>query len=157
IGALVDLGADATRLEQQLATLGLSGYHLHFSRGQRGSVSGVKFDVHLAHDHEHGDHAEAHLAHTHEHEHGEQHHHGHTHAHHHEHGHSGSHDHVHEHERTFTDIKHLIQASTLSSWVKEKSIAVFHRVAVAEGKIHGVPADRVHFHEVGAVDSIIDI
>ena len=157
IGALIDLGADSTRLEQQLATLGLDGYHLHFTRGQRGSISGVKFDVHLAQDHEHAGHTEAHVTHTHEHEHGEHHHHGHSHSHHHEHGHSSSHDHSHEHERTFVEIKHLILASTLSPWVKEKSIAVFHRVAVAEGKIHGVPADRVHFHEVGAIDSIIDI
>src|SRR5262249_52528759 len=47
--------------------------------------------------------------------------------------------------------------SSLSDWAKEKSIAVFHRIAVAEGKIHGLPPDRVHFHEVGAVDSIVDI
>ena len=64
---------------------------------------------------------------------------------------------AHEHGRNFTDIRALIQKSTLSKWVKEKSIAVFHRVAVAEGKIHGHPPEEVHFHEVGAVDSIVDI
>ena len=63
----------------------------------------------------------------------------------------------HIHGRTFTDIRALIQNSRLSSWVKEKAIAVFHRVAVAEGKIHGHPPEKVHFHEVGAVDSIVDI
>src|SRR5207245_461664 len=51
----------------------------------------------------------------------------------------------------------LINQSGLSDWVKEKSTAVFHRIAVAEGKIHGLPAEQVHFHEVGAVDSIVDI
>ena len=51
----------------------------------------------------------------------------------------------------------MIQRSALSDWVKQKSIAVFHRIAVAEGKIHGLPPEQVHFHEVGAVDSIMDI
>jgi uncharacterized protein (TIGR00299 family) protein len=51
----------------------------------------------------------------------------------------------------------MILSSGLSEWVKERAIAVFHRVAVAEGKIHGQPPEKVHFHEVGAVDSIVDI
>ncbi len=54
-------------------------------------------------------------------------------------------------------IRGLIETSTLSEWVKSKSIAVFHRVAVAEGKVHGLPPESVHFHEVGAIDSIVDI
>lgn len=82
----------------------------------------------------------------------------------HEHGHEHHHEHAgsetgapHTHGRNFADIRALIQKSALSKWVKEKSIAVFHRVAVAEGKIHGHPPEEVHFHEVGAVDSIVDI
>jgi len=63
----------------------------------------------------------------------------------------------HEHSRNFTDIKQLISRSKLSEWVKTRSIAVFQRVANAEGKIHGRSAAAVHFHEVGAVDSIVDI
>jgi pyridinium-3,5-bisthiocarboxylic acid mononucleotide nickel chelatase len=51
----------------------------------------------------------------------------------------------------------VVAHSSLSDWVKQKAIAVFHRIAVAEGKIHGLPPDQVHFHEVGAVDSIVDI
>jgi uncharacterized protein (TIGR00299 family) protein len=78
------------------------------------------------------------------------------HEHHHEH--AGSETGApHGHGRTFADICALIQKSKLSKWVKDKSIAVFHRVAVAEGKIHGHPPEEVHFHEVGAVDSIVDI
>jgi uncharacterized protein (TIGR00299 family) protein len=51
----------------------------------------------------------------------------------------------------------LISTSSLSEWVRQKALAVFQRVAEAEGKIHGLPLDEVHFHEVGAMDSIIDI
>ena len=59
--------------------------------------------------------------------------------------------------RTFAEIKKLIGRSKLSAWVKKKSVAVFQRIAEAEGKIHGLPPEQVHFHEVGAVDSIVDI
>jgi uncharacterized protein (TIGR00299 family) protein len=142
IGALVDLGVEPRALEQELAKLGLKEYHLHFDRAQRGSIAGVKFDVHLAGDH-------GHAPHTHEHEHGHTHSHSHTHSH--------THPHEHEHSRSFIEIKELIRHSPLSDWIKEKAIAVFHRIANAEGKIHGLPPERVHFHEVGAVDSIVDI
>lgn len=54
-------------------------------------------------------------------------------------------------------IRGMIEGSTLSDWVKSKAVSVFHRVAVAEGKVHGLPPESVHFHEVGAVDSIVDI
>lgn len=59
--------------------------------------------------------------------------------------------------RRFSDIKDLIRAGTLSPSVRDKSIAIFESIAVEEGKIHGCPAEEVHFHEVGAVDSIVDI
>jgi pyridinium-3,5-bisthiocarboxylic acid mononucleotide nickel chelatase len=61
------------------------------------------------------------------------------------------------HHRGFTDIRQMIESSRLSSWVKEKSIEAFRRLAEAEAKIHGLPPEKVHFHEVGAVDSIVDI
>jgi pyridinium-3,5-bisthiocarboxylic acid mononucleotide nickel chelatase len=61
------------------------------------------------------------------------------------------------HHRGFDDIRRMIESSPLSSWVKEKSIEAFRRLAEAEAKIHGLPLEKVHFHEVGAVDSIIDI
>jgi uncharacterized protein (TIGR00299 family) protein len=141
IAALLDLGVDAAKLERELKKLKLDGYHLHIARGQKSAIAGMKFDVHLAHDHEHG------------HDHGH-HHHDHEHPHQHEHDH---HDHGHDEQRNFAEIKQIISRSKLSVWVKQKSIAVFHRIAEAEGKIHGQPADEVHFHEVGAVDSIVDI
>ena len=136
LGAMIDLGVDAPALEAELAKLNLDGYQLHVSRKSKANIEGVKFDVHLlpakGGNHEHS----------------------------HEHGHSHSHSHDdngHSHERNFADIQSLITDSSLSGWVKEKSIAVFRRVAEAEGKVHGMSPDEVHFHEVGAVDSIVDI
>src|ERR1041385_598163 len=74
-----------------------------------------------------------------------------------DHDHEHDHDHHHDDSRNFSEIKKLITKSKLSPWVKQRSLAVFQRVADAEGKIHGMPPDKVHFHEVGAVDSIVDI
>lgn len=128
IGALIDLGVDAKKLGRELKKLKLDGYHLHVGKASRSGIAGTKFDVHVS---------------------GAGHHHAHTH-----HGHA-AHDHA--HGRTFADIKKLISASKLSAWVKRKSLAVFKRVAEAEGRIHGLPANKVHFHEVGAVDSIVDV
>lgn len=165
IGALLDLGVSLEGLERELGKLHLDEYHLHATRKQKSSIEGVKFDVHT-HDHDH-DHEHSHQ-HDHEHEEGEHaHDHGHTHSHG-EHGHPhthlhshGEHEHEHEHHhahgRTFSEIREMISSSALSPWVKEKAIAVFSRIARAEGKIHGQPPEEVHFHEVGAVDSIVDI
>jgi uncharacterized protein (TIGR00299 family) protein len=177
IGALIDLGVDAHKLEHELERLGLDGYHLHVRRGTKASIEGVKFDVHLAHDHEHDnghkhehdhDHGEHEHAHEHTHADGTTHTHAHAHrshdSHHPDHGEYHHHHHreeaeeaEHEHGRNYSEIKELISRSSLSAWVKEKALAVFHRIAVAEGKIHGLSPEQVHFHEVGAVDSIVDI
>jgi hypothetical protein len=135
IGALIDLGADARKLERELKKLKLAGYHLHVARQQKSGIAGVRFDVHLADAHEHHHEHESHHASRFTH-----------------------HDrHHHEENRTFEEIKKLIRRSKLSAWVKKKSVAVFQRIAEAEGKIHGMPPEKVHFHEVGAVDSIVDI
>lgn len=150
LGALIDLGVDAEALERELAKLGVRGYHLHVARREKAGIAGVKFDVHLDAEH----------AHEHDHDH--------PHAHH-DHGPLAvlkatfqpgavpAHSHPHAAHRTYAEIRDLIQRSALSEWVKQKAVAVFHRIAVAEGKIHGQPPEQVHFHEVGAVDSIVDI
>ena len=155
LGAMLDLGVDLHALEHELEKLGLDEYHLHASRQQRGAIAGTKFDVHLEDECDPGGHEK------HDHGHHREHHDEHSHAHGHKHGHHdsghGHHDHDHDHGRNFTDIKDLLSRSKLSEWVKSRSIAVFQRVANAEGKIHGRPAAEVHFHEVGAVDSIVDI
>jgi uncharacterized protein (TIGR00299 family) protein len=158
IGAMIDLGADAHKLEHELEKLKLGGYHLHVARKQKSGIEGVKFDVHLADHHEHShDHDHSH-EHHHDHDHPHEHHHGHDHGHSHHHDEPDHHHHdEHDDSRNFSEIKELISRSKLSAWVKQKSVAVFKRVAEAEGKIHGLPADEVHFHEVGAVDSIVDV
>jgi uncharacterized protein (TIGR00299 family) protein len=130
IGAMLDLGVEFAALEPEIAKLALDGFRLHAARGHKSSIAGVKFDVRL--DHAHGDHGRAH-----------------------DHGHG--HDHAHGESRDFEAIRRLIGDSALSDWVKERSVAVFRRVAEAEGKVHGLPPEKVHFHEVGAVDSIVDI
>jgi len=141
-GALIDLGVDVRMLGHELTKLKLDGYHLHVGQQERQGIAGTKFDVHVEAEHSHDR--------GHEHHHGAR---GHDHSHsNHSHG-----DHHHDHSRTFSDIKKLIARSKLSPWVKKKSIAVFQRIADAEGKIHGKPSSEVHFHEVGAVDSIVDI
>jgi uncharacterized protein (TIGR00299 family) protein len=183
LGAMIDLGVSDKKLEHELEKLHLEGYHLHIYRRQMSSIEGVKFDVHLEEDHHH-EHGHGHDEHEHGHEHSHEHGHGHHqheedeahthdhphphthphghgheqgHGHDHEHSHEHDHDHDHCHGRNYADIQKLIRDSRLSAWVKEKAISVFHRVAVAEGKIHGKKPDEVHFHEVGAVDSIVDI
>jgi uncharacterized protein (TIGR00299 family) protein len=165
IGALLDLGADLPALEIELRKLKLDGYHLHTRRDRKCGIAGVKFDVHCGH-HEAPGH-EHHHRHDHDHPriheraYGHEHHdEAGDHAHDHDHGHREDHTHAegeNVHGRSFKDIRELIAASDLSPWIKEKSTAVFHRIARAEGQIHGMDPDEVHFHEVGAIDSIVDI
>jgi uncharacterized protein (TIGR00299 family) protein len=68
-----------------------------------------------------------------------------------------SHHGAHSHDQTFADIRRRIEKSRLPSTVRSRAVNVFRRIAVAEGRIHGMPVDKVHFHEVGAMDSIVDI
>jgi len=109
------------------------------------------------HTHHHGDAEHTHNHHDHEHNH----HHDHTHegegdTHGHNHSHEGSHSHDHEHRNLYI-IEELINKSELNDNVKKLSIDIFKQVAEAEAKVHGKPIYEVHFHEVGATDSIVDI
>lgn len=123
-----------------------------------------------AHDHEHGHEHERHdddhgrereHGHGHEHERHEHDEREHRHRHEHEHGHerggASGHDHGHHHGRDLAEIRRLISASGLAATVKERALQLFARLGEAEARVHGVPVDRVHFHEVGAVDSIVDL
>ena len=73
------------------------------------------------------------------------------------HGHDHGHHHDHHHHRNLEDISRIIDDSDLSKVVKDRSIRMFRKLAEAEGKIHNKPIQEVHFHEVGAIDSIVDI
>jgi hypothetical protein len=133
VSALHDLGVEEEVFHGALAALHLPEHvHLHFTRAMREGISGWRLDVH-EHHHEHP----------------------HDHAHTEGHGHGDGHAHV--HGRSYAQIRRLIEASSLPTAVAARSSAVFRRIAVAEGRIHGVDPEEVEFHEVGAVDSIADI
>lgn len=111
---------------------------------------------HHDHDHTHHTHShnEGHLHHHHDDAKGSHHdHHEHSEGHDHSHHHNEGHDHNHHHA---AEILAMIETSNLPKRVKERSLSLFGEVARAEGKIHGMDPSEVHFHEVGAMDSIID-
>ena len=120
--------------------------------GSRESQSQV--DQGHDHGHNHG-HNHGH-DHGHDNEHGHAHDHGHDHAHDNGHEHSHGHAHDHKHQRNLGYISSMIENSELPSTVKDRSIKIFAELAIAESQVHGTTLDRVHFHEVGAIDSIID-
>lgn len=169
IGALIDLGVDKDYLIKELAKLNVGDeFELGIKRDIRKGIEGTKFNVILKneqadfevedhHNHGHEHHHEGEQEHIHnDHHHDEEHDHSHVHNHIHEHIHTHNQnlDHVH---RNLHDIEHIIDSSDLKENVKQISKNIFKRVAVAEAKIHGKTIDEVHFHEVGATDSIVDI
>lgn len=127
LAALIDLGVTAEHLRAELSKLHLHGWELKTSRAAKMGIHGTRVDVDV-HQH-HGRNQDGHHAYEH---------------HHHEH-------------RSFADIRRMLEESALSERVKRDSIAIFRIIAEAESAVHERPVDEVHFHEVGAVDSIIDI
>ena len=110
-----------------------------------------------AHSHEHV-HADG-QSHTHPHEHTHSHEHVHAHEHSDSHGHDHSHEHQHSHEhhRSLSTILGIIRSAQLADEVKERAAYAFQLLGEAEAAIHSIPVEQVHFHEVGAVDTIVDI
>lgn len=167
LGALLDLGEDEQQFLRELEKLHLEGYHIAIEETEKNGirakhvtvcVDGVPEISENVSLHEYGHiHGEVHT-HEHGHMHGETdtHDEGHMHGEVHTHEHSHTHDHAHPH-RNFADIRQIIGQSGLNENVKDLALRIFGRVAAAEAKVHGKSIEEVHFHEVGAVDSIIDI
>ena len=151
VAALLDLGADQQVLLEGLESLNLPGYQLKIGRVKKNGIDACDFDVILDEPEHHHDHDHEHH-HDHEHEHP----HDHEHEHHHEHDHDHHHHHDHVH-RNIGDIFAIIDQSKISDRAKQTAKDIFRIIAAAESKAHGIAEDQVHFHEVGAVDSIVDI
>lgn len=153
VAALLDLGADREVLKESLKSLPVGGFRTEITRVKKSGLDACDFSVILEqdnHDHDmeylHGSEKSytGHYEHSHEVNH--EHHHGHTH----------SHEYPHEH-RGMKEITEIIQKSEMTARAKKMAMRVFGILAQAESKAHGVPVEEVHFHEVGAVDSIVDI
>jgi pyridinium-3,5-bisthiocarboxylic acid mononucleotide nickel chelatase len=184
MGALIDAGVPPQTLEQTVAALNV-GARLEISRVVRSGISATKVDVWVdgekdlpreeywkrqeqhshshASDHEDSEHRHEH---DHEHEHENHNHENHNHEHHgHTHSHpdetrtrvSEPHGHSHSHGRGLTEIRQIISAASISEGAKNKAIAIFEALGRAEAKIHNTSVESVHFHEVGAVDAMVDI
>lgn len=153
VAALLDLGADREVLKESLKSLPVGGFRTEITRVKKSGLDACDFSVILEqdnHDHDmeylHGSEKSYTGHHEHSHEVNHEHHHGHTH----------SHEHPHEH-RGMKEITEIIQKSEMTVRAKKMAMRVFGILAQAESKAHGVPVEEVHFHEVGAVDSIVDI
>jgi uncharacterized protein (TIGR00299 family) protein len=135
LGALVDAGLPLTELKRGLSKLPLKGWSISSRRVMKGAISATKVDVTIA-----GKKQDP-VSHA---------------PHHHDHDHGHGHDHRHGHT-TLKEILALIKRSGLPSAVKGTASDCFLRLGEVEGKVHGIPTMKVRFHEVGAVDSIVDI
>lgn len=159
VAALLDLGADENVLRAVLQSLPEKEFSIEINRVQKAALDMLDFNVVLTHDNHDHDMAYLH-GHDHDHEH------THTHTHVHDHSHSdhvhphgeGDHHHDHSHShRSLFDIGALIAKTTATENAKKIALDIFEVLAKAEAKAHGKPLHQVHFHEVGAVDSIVDI
>ncbi|MHB1021720.1 MAG: nickel pincer cofactor biosynthesis protein LarC [Acidobacteriaceae bacterium] len=145
LAALIDAGVDPAVMMQAVDALHV-GAVLQVEKVDRSGIYATKVNVLV-----NGKSAEGAAApeHTHEHEH--------SHGHSHEHGHTHSHKHEHSHGRSLSVIRRMIQEATLADGVKATAIRAFELLGESEAKIHNVSVEKIHFHEVGAVDAIADI
>ena len=144
VASLIDLGVEPQYLIDELKKLNLKGYEIKIGRRKKMTLDACDFDVILEmdnHDHDmnylHGKDDNLHTPEN-------------------AHAHNHKHEHHHEH-RHLKDIQTIIESSTISNKAKQISLKIFDIIATAEAKSHGVDKESVHFHEVGAVDSIVDI
>lgn len=144
VAALLDLGANEEKLMDVLKTLPLTGYEIKVSRVKKAGIDACDFDVILDDEHQNHDHDMEYLHGSHQ----EEHHHHHDHEH--------EHHHHHEH-RHLSDIYEIIDSAVMTDRARDLAKKIFKVVAEAEAKAHATSPDEVHFHEVGGVDSIVDI
>lgn len=128
LGALLEIVGDENYLLNELKKLNIDEYKIEISKKVKNGITGTYVDVILEHDHHKKDHHEQH-----------------------------QHEHHHHEHRNLNDVNTIIENSSLEEKVKELAKRIFLRVAKAESKVHNKPLDEVHFHEVGAIDSIVDI
>ena len=147
VGALLDLGADENKLRETLESLPLGGYEIHISHVKKSGLNACDFAVILDEEHENHDHDMNYLY-------GDMHMHNHDHAHE-----NGEHTDGHSHHvhRGLPEITRIIESGRMTDGAKRLALRIFDILADAEAKAHGVSREEVHFHEVGAVDSIVDI
>ncbi len=169
LGALLDLGLPLEALRGALGSLAIEYGGVSAARVLRAGVSATKFQAdaelppadahvpdHHQDDHHHDDHGHPDHPHGHGHDHDHDHH-DHGHQHHHDDPGGASHAAAHHDHHTLSEIAGFIRRSALSPQGRDRAIHLFERLAEAEAAIHGLPIDRVHLHEVGALDSIVDI
>lgn len=169
VAALLDLEADRSVLDRVLKSLKVSGFETKISRVVKSGIDACDFDVvldkeHENHDHDmeylHGHHHKGHENnhfYNHNHAHEDEAEHFHSHEHNHAHGAGSAQDRHHHEHRGIKEITYIIEHSAMTENAKKIALRIFEILAEAESKAHNVPVDQVHFHEVGAVDSIVDI
>ncbi|MGZ4889055.1 MAG: nickel pincer cofactor biosynthesis protein LarC, partial [Candidatus Angelobacter sp.] len=180
LGALLDAGVPPEVFTKTVAALGVDA-RLEISRVDRSGISATKLDVIAAGEKElpreefwekESKGAEHSHAHSHEHPHSHEHEHSHNHEHEHSHSHGAadSHEHSHSHEhkhenaadhshshRGLKEIRQIIGAAGISQSAKDRAIRIFEALGAAEAKVHNTDVEKIHFHEVGAIDAIVDI
>ena len=143
VAALLDLGADQKHLEEALSSLLVQGFRIEISRVVKSGLNACDFSVILDLDNHDHDmeylHGQKNMEESHEYQ-----------------GNGHMHKHDHEH-RGMKEIREIIQRSSITERAKQTALRIFEILAEAEAKAHGVSVDKVHFHEVGAIDSIVDI
>jgi uncharacterized protein (TIGR00299 family) protein len=178
LGALLDAGVPPEVFTRTVAALGVDA-RLEISRVDRSGISATKLDVFAAGEKElpreefwekeakaqkHSHPPSLEHVHSHEHNHSHEHSHGHgsidshshSHSHDHEHKHEHAPDHTHSH-RGLKEIRQIINAANISKSAKDRAIRIFEALGAAEAKVHNTDIEKIHFHEVGAIDAIVDI
>lgn len=160
VGALLDLGADKAVLDRVLQSLPVSGFQIKTGKVVKSGIAACDFDVMLDENHENHDHDMKYLHGHNENTAGESEIHTHEHViadHACAHETESAHCHHHHEHRGVKEIAHIIEHSAMTDNAKKIALRVFEILAEGESKAHDVPVEQVHFHEVGAVDSIVDI